>query len=458
MRTYKVKDKRRFNQWLFYLYIFAVLVPFSVMSHRYYSHEVDPIVSIFPATTSILLVLHALIAFFMLMQYIANKDKLYLAVLSFAYSFSALYFVYKLLYYPDVFRAGPVIEGTVNDLAIYWVFRSISMAVVFILTAILYQRRKTLRFNHRKVLGLMLMISLGVLIFAWYLSSKSELIGLKIVSDDGREYSRLWSGNVGYIIGGIWALATALVVSITRLKNLFWLAIGLSCISYLGSVSILHSSIYVHSLVWYYARFFEVLSTFFVVVVLLYDIFMMYKKTLIKYQAYYESSIRDPLTNLYNRRYYYDAMKSCFGKKSSDNFSLAVLVADIDFFKRFNDTYGHIQGDEVIKYVAHTLCRSIRDEDIPSRIGGEEYSALIVDASREEVCALAERFRINVMRDDISDFTGKIPAPVTISVGVYFVSPGDSTVESCIEKADAAMYQAKQSGRNRVVVYGEQAS
>lgn len=454
MTLFDVKDKCKLNMLVFFLYILIVLVPVTVMSHRYFFHETPAVVSIFPVTTAILFVLHTLIAFFMLMQYMANRKKLYLAVLSFAYSLSAFYLVYKLLYYPGIFLTGAVLEGSVNDLAIYWIFRSISMAAVFLLTAFLYQRRDTLCISHRRVLSIVLAASCLAVIFAYFLSSKNPLFGMEIVTADGRDYSQLWSGKMGYIIGGIWALATVLIISVTRLKNTFWLAIGLSCISYLGNVSILHSSIYIHSLVWYYARFFEVLSTFFVVIVLLYDISMVYKKTLMKYQISYESSIRDPLTNLYNRRYYYDAMKTYLDKKQS-GVRLAVMVADIDYFKRFNDTYGHIQGDEVIKYVAWSLSHSLRDQDIPSRIGGEEYSALVIGASEEEVRTMAERFRINVTQHHRSEFPGTLPAPVTVSVGIYFMGSEDDKAEACVAKADAAMYQAKQSGRNRIVVFGE---
>ncbi|WP_167458004.1 sensor domain-containing diguanylate cyclase [Rahnella woolbedingensis] len=455
MKLFDVEDKRKMNFMVFFLYIVVVLVPFSVITHRYYMREIPSAESLYPVTTAILFVLHALIAFFMLMQYMANRKKLYMAVLSFAYSLSALYLVCKLLYYPGVFMAGSVIEGNLNDLSIYWIFRSITMAAVFVLTAYLYRRRDSIQLNHRLVLSMMLVVSLLLFVLTYMLSSENSLIGLDIVSADERNYSKLWSGKIGYIVALSWALATVLIAYVTRLKNTFWLAIGLSCISYFGNVVILHSSIYINSFAWRSARFFEVLSTFFIVTVLLYDIFVVYKKTLKKYRVSYESSIRDPLTNLYNRRYYYDAMKGYFDNKNTGGVNLAVLVADIDYFKHFNDTYGHIKGDEVIKYVAYTLARSLRDEDIPSRIGGEEFSAFVIGATQEEVCAIAERFRINVSQHETSDFSGTIPEQVTISVGVYFMVDADETAEGCVAKADAAMYQAKQSGRNCVVVYRE---
>lgn len=435
------------------MFILFFLIPLLIFSRYHWGGEVPHIDALFPTTTAVLLVLHALISFFMFMQYRADRKKLYLAILSLSYLLSAIYLICKVFYSPGVFKQAAVIHGTVNDLGVYWVFRSITMSVIFILMMLVYLRRDAIEWNHRKTIVVVSAIGVITFVFAFLLSSGYEHINLYVISDDGLNYSKLWGSGIGYAVGALWLAATVMVFVITKLKNVFWLAIGVSCISYLGCISLMHGSTYINSVAWNYSRFFEVLSTFLVLMILLYDIFSVYTKTLTKYKVSYESSIRDPLTNLYNRRYYYDAMKNNLEKHKDSNVKLAVMVADIDFFKRFNDTYGHVQGDEVIKYVAYTLSRSIRHDDVPSRIGGEEFSALIVGADENEVYSLAERFRNNVKSADTSGFPGEIPAPVTISVGVYFIEADDRSVENCIEKADKAMYQAKQSGRDRVVIY-----
>ncbi len=158
-------------------------------------------------------------------------------------------------------------------------------------------------------------------------------------------------------------------------------------------------------------------------------------------------ALTDPLTGLCNRR----AMDQRFGElwSEADDAPLAILVLDIDFFKRINDTYGHADGDCVIRWVAATLCRCIRAGDSAFRYGGEEFLVLLPDTTLEGAVSVAESIRGRIEAQHL-DFPQPWQVPLTVSLGVAARKRHDDPV-SLFKRADRALYQAKQHGRNRVV-------
>jgi diguanylate cyclase len=158
-------------------------------------------------------------------------------------------------------------------------------------------------------------------------------------------------------------------------------------------------------------------------------------------------ALTDPLTGLCNRR----AMDQRLGElwSAAEDAPLAILVLDIDFFKRINDTYGHADGDCVIRWVAATLCRCIRVGDSAFRYGGEEFLVLLPDTTLEGAISLAESIRGRI-EDQHLDFPRHGQVPLTVSLGVAARKRQDDPL-SLFERADRALYQAKRHGRNRVV-------
>src|SRR5690606_41011657 len=126
-----------------------------------------------------------------------------------------------------------------------------------------------------------------------------------------------------------------------------------------------------------------------------------------------------------------------------------------DYFKRINDNYGHLQGDKVLQFVANLLMDSVRPQDITARIGGEEFVLLLSNTHSEAARLVAERIRLSLSSFDRLTTEGMLPEPITISMGIYTATTLPVTAEECVERADKAMYEAKEAGRNRVVVYQE---
>ena len=132
---------------------------------------------------------------------------------------------------------------------------------------------------------------------------------------------------------------------------------------------------------------------------------------------------------------------------------VSVIVSDLDRFKRINDNYGHLQGDKVLQFVANLLMDSVRPQDIAARIGGEEFVLMLANTSSDAAHQVAERIRLKLSSFDKTSSGGQLPEPITISMGVFTATSSSVTAEACVESADKAMYEAKETGRNRVVVF-----
>lgn len=156
-------------------------------------------------------------------------------------------------------------------------------------------------------------------------------------------------------------------------------------------------------------------------------------------------SVTDPLTKLYNRNKFNEVFDYMSMRKHwSENNSFALIICDVDHFKKVNDTYGHPKGDEVLVNVAKTLSETIRTGDILARWGGEEFVCILPDVSQEKALYVAEKFRVALGELTISEV-----GHITASFGVSLHKSGD-TQETMMHRSDEALYKAKQNGRNRV--------
>lgn len=163
-----------------------------------------------------------------------------------------------------------------------------------------------------------------------------------------------------------------------------------------------------------------------------------------------EQVVHDGLTGLYNRRYVEESLGREESRARRTGQSFGVMMIDIDNFKRFNDTLGHAAGDAVLRALGHYMQSAARGEDIVSRYGGEEFVLVMVQASQRAVLERAEKLRHGVQELEI-EYEGRRVGPVTISVGIGIFPEHGENGHAVLRAADAALYRAKQSGRNRVV-------
>jgi len=173
-------------------------------------------------------------------------------------------------------------------------------------------------------------------------------------------------------------------------------------------------------------------------------------KTLL-YGRIEELSITDGLTKLYRHRHFQERFEVELERARRYNRPLALLMSDLDQFKRFNDSFGHLEGDEVLKHVARIMEASFQRPAILARYGGEEFAVLLPDTSRERATELADGFRSRLAATPLA--AREAHPPVTISLGVAAFPEDAQTRRGLISRADLALYRSKGAGRNRVTVY-----
>jgi diguanylate cyclase len=168
-------------------------------------------------------------------------------------------------------------------------------------------------------------------------------------------------------------------------------------------------------------------------------------------EAVRAESLTDPLTGLSNRKCFDAAFTLAINDAHANSSNLSLLLADIDHFKKFNDTYGHLIGDQVLRLVARALKDNVKGSDMAARFGGEEFAVVLPTTSLRQATTVAEHIRQAVMSKELMKrSTGENLGRITMSIGVASLRRGE-TASSLIERADSCLYAAKRNGRNRVI-------
>jgi two-component system, cell cycle response regulator len=167
-------------------------------------------------------------------------------------------------------------------------------------------------------------------------------------------------------------------------------------------------------------------------------------------QALFRAANMDALTQLYNKKYFLDILpkEMSFSKRSKEPLSL--MMIDVDFFKKVNDTFGHLAGDAVLKSVGQQLQKQVRLENVACRYGGEEMAVILRNCSAELAFTVAERIRTSIEKETIVFRDQKIQITVSAGIATY-VNDCFASMEDFVQKADQYLYEAKHSGRNRVI-------
>lgn len=162
-------------------------------------------------------------------------------------------------------------------------------------------------------------------------------------------------------------------------------------------------------------------------------------------------SLTDPLTSLANRKYFDSTLEKAIADAHATGEPLSLIMADVDHFKQFNDKYGHLTGDQVLRLVALSVKQNVKGQDIAARYGGEEFAIVLPATALRQALTVGDHIRRAVMMKElVKRSTGENLGRVTVSVGIASCRSGD-TASSLIERADTCLYAAKRNGRNCVV-------
>jgi len=166
-----------------------------------------------------------------------------------------------------------------------------------------------------------------------------------------------------------------------------------------------------------------------------------------------ELAVTDQLTGLHNRRYMTGQLEALMARAARGGEPVALLVIDIDHFKKINDSFGHDVGDEVLREFAVRLASNVRAVDLPIRFGGEEFVVVMPGTQLAAARRIAERIRLHVAGSPFQVLHGRQQLDVTISIGVAVSLPGEDRPYTLLKRADEAVYEAKSTGRNRVIAH-----
>jgi diguanylate cyclase len=168
-------------------------------------------------------------------------------------------------------------------------------------------------------------------------------------------------------------------------------------------------------------------------------------------EAVRTESLTDPLTSLANRKFFDMAIEALVREAKQSGEPLALMMVDIDFFKQFNDVFGHLTGDQVLRLVAQSIKQNVKGQDVAARYGGEEFAVILPSTTLRQALTVADHIRRSVMcKELMKRSTGEHLGRITISAGVAVCRTSENA-PAFIGRADACLYAAKRHGRNRVI-------
>ncbi|ADO47646.1 diguanylate cyclase [[Enterobacter] lignolyticus SCF1] len=405
-----------------------------------------------PIITITLLISYIIISILMILKYLSDKQCLFLVPVICAFTGSVVLNMYYFSSYPEGFIYKIITISNYNDYLIGYFYRNIMLMITILMSALLYGLRKhRLLSPENNIITVWVIINASIIMVAlsWLSSSYYIKTNIDLTHQKISDFFPFWRPGVMFVA---WCVILIIAIITTRFRNMYWTGIYFVCISYMLMSFQLITSEYSTDNMLYRTRMLEVLSTLVFVFILFINSFILYKNSNTKYKNAYQNSIRDHLTMLYNRRYFYDALMKLIPCITVKN-PLSIIVCDIDFFKSINDKYGHQHGDKVIQFIAIKIQSLLRQNDILARIGGEEFALLLPGVNEENAKIIAERICHAVSQHDSKNTDIHQSERITISMGIYSATDNTMTEDVYISRADDAMYKAKHAGRNCVKVW-----
>lgn len=404
-----------------------------------------------PLFTMAVIATEGLTAYLLWTQFMITRAA-FLAALAGAYVYTAFTVAVQLLAFPGVFSASGLLGASPQSAVWIWAFWHGGSPLLVVVA--LWVRR---RFPAPLVApgaaaragGVLFGGPLLLSMLVCYVAIRHTDALPALVS--GESYARLPHSPSGIGIALIIAAALICLVASTRLRTMLDLWLGVAMLAGLGDIVMTLAANSRFSIGWYVARVASVLASSTVLGVLIWEISHLYRELHTANARLSEFAARDGLTGLYNRRYFDERYPEALARAQASAYPLSLMMVDIDHFKLFNDTLGHLHGDDTLTAVAAVLQSSLRrNGDFIARFGGEEFVVVLPDCGAQMASQLAERLRVAVVQRGVAaPFT---PAGrVTVSVGIATTRNSElAAPDVLLAQADAALYRAKDAGRNRV--------
>jgi diguanylate cyclase (GGDEF)-like protein len=414
-----------------------------------------PFIPIFETTV---ILVEGLTCFFLAIQFRAMREA-YLGGLAGAYGFVMVMAAIQFLVFPGVFSPTGLLGAGPQSAIWLWIFWHggfPAMVLLALLTRTGAASRWLGQALPRAGLALMAAGPLLAAALAYFAIHRSDLLPTLIHNGS---YRSLRDAQATKIVIGILLLAGFTCVRVTRLRDLLSLWVAVALLASLGDTLLVLTGATRYSLGWYAGRVLSVVSSSVVLCVLIFEFTRAYERLFAANAALSERAMRDGLTGAFNRFYFKEQFNREFRRTVRECAPMSVLMIDVDHFKSYNDICGHQVGDQCLVTIARALERALRRPgDFVARYGGEEFVAVMPRTGAEGALAQAEAIRRGIAALGLSRGNG-MDAVVTVSIGIATIDPAmdDFSPDKLIGLADAALYEAKHAGRDRVVASTGQA-
>jgi diguanylate cyclase (GGDEF)-like protein len=411
------------------------------------------IVPFLPMFETTVILVEGLTCFLLAIQYRALRQA-YLGGLAGAYGFVMVTAGIQFLAFPGVFSPAGLLGAGPQSAVWLWVFWHGGFPAMVIL-ALLTRTGAAARWLGPLLprAGLVLMAAGPLLaaILAFIAIHRSDILPVLIRNDS---YHNLQDSQATKIVIATLLLAGFTCILVTRLRDLISLWVAVALLASLGDTLLVLAGAARYSLGWYAGRELSILSSSVVLCVLIFEFTRAYERLSAANAALSERAMRDGLTGAFNRFYFQEQFGREFRRTVRERAPMSVLMIDVDHFKSYNDICGHQMGDQCLIAIVRALEAALRRPgDFVARYGGEEFIAVMPRTGAEGALAQAEAIRRGIAVLRLSRGNGADDI-VTVSIGIATIDPAvdDARPDELIRRADAALYQAKHNGRDRIVV------
>lgn len=388
-------------------------------------------------------------AFLLSARFTATQQPM-LGALGGAYAFTAITVALQLLMFPGVFTHTGLFGAGPYSAAWMWVFWHAGFPLLVILAALIRDRfpNRPIDLPHGDLwrwaliaVPVALAAALGVLAIHANLSEPFHMAAETDVLSGRRTVLVICSLNV---------VAIVVVLFKGRLRTVLDLWVAIAVLASFVDASLNMLSMVPFTVGWYVARIFSMLAPGVLVCVLVWEVTVLYGQLSEAHATLLQSSTHDALTLVYNRSYFNDRFPREFDRSARNGQPLSLIMVDVDNFKHYNDAFGHLRGDACLSAIASALAGTARRPgDFVARYGGEEFALVLPDTGADEASDIAEQARLAIMHLGL---TAPVPAgQITVSAGCATRQRNmPATPSGLVQAADAALYDAKRAGRNRV--------
>jgi diguanylate cyclase (GGDEF)-like protein len=417
-----------------------------------YSSRVLPAATWFlPATVSLAFFAEWVTALLLLLQF-RRTGRWALMMVSFAYFFASWGIVAQLLVYPGVFSQTGLFGASQVSAPWVWLTWHFGFAASILVAALIIPVPRVPEDRRGLVTKVTLAAPIVIVSVATVVAVKWGMELSHILSR--ADYLRPAHGPVGLVV---WATGLVALIALgikTRFRSLLQLWTGVSLLAFLCETAMMLTSLERFTVGWYFSRSIIVVSSTLLLSALLFEIDELYSAAYVANRVLHERSIRDSLTGVFLRRYLTEQLTSELGRARRKKEPVSVLMFDVDWFKHYNDMFGHQAGDDCLIEVCRATEQHLRRHgDFLARYGGEEFAVVLPNTKESDAELIAHRIRASVEALRLPLPGGVRTGNVTVSIGVATAEPdSDADERSLIRAADKALYLAKSAGRNTVVV------